>query len=424
MRWDGAFPRTRGSACHRLRRVKGARPAQPDALPALDRTLALIPHPTTYDRETTETKRELPAGITTSSPGVTDIRLSELQPDGSLAVKVREIGGDWTDQDSTMDNASLLPAQDRISAMVGLDHDFGNTRLSAEAYYMDRTTTTARGDAPIILWGVNTPSGDRSNMAWLVPVERDSVADQRVFRLSFDLTGDLLGMEWTAGAGTSNDESDNVNKGHSAVWPGVGMDNSDSWRPEWLEVFGMDAFRQYWSTELPSGWTNTTDWAEATLSGSWLSLPGGDGRFVVGAAWRSTGFTSYNENNNSWSNWGGSRRMEDPGIGTTDGTWDAELGNDNIGVFAEFAAPVMESLDLAAAVRWDNYDNYDSDATWSIGVVWRPVSSIRLHSDFSTSYISPITATRWTSLFLSILCAASPPPAVTDGSMVPPSGRN
>ena len=332
---------------------------------------------------------QLPSGITGSSPGVTGIRLAELQPDGSLGLKVREIGGDWTGQDSTMDNASLLPAQDRISAMLGIDHDFGNTRLSAEAYYMDRTTTTARGDAPIILWGVNTPAGDRVNMAWLVPVERDSIADQRVFRASFDLTGDLTGMEWTLGAGTSSDESDNLNKGHSAVWPGVGMDGSQSWRYDWLDVFGMAAFSGYWNTGLSSGWTNTTDWAEATLAGSWLNLAGGDGRFVVGAAWRSTGFESYNENNSSWGNWGGSRRMEDPGIGTSDGTWDAELGNDNIGFFAEFAAPVLESLDLSAAVRWDDYDNYDSDITYSIGAVWRPMSSIRLHSNFSTSYIIP-----------------------------------
>ena len=332
---------------------------------------------------------QLPPGITSGSPGVTGIRLSELQPDGSLAVKVREIGGDWTGQDSTMDNASLLPAQDRISAMLGFDHDFGDARLSAEAYYMDRTTTTARGDAGLILWGVNIPSGDRANMAWLVPVDRDSIADQRVHRMSFDLTGDMFGMEWTISAGTSSDESDNVNKGHSAVWPGVGMDNSDAWRPNWLEVFGMENFRQYWSAELSSGWTNTADWAEATLSGSWLSLPGGDTGFVVGAARRSTGFESYNENNPSWGNWGGSQRMEDPGIGTSDGTWDKELGNDNIGLFAEFAAPVLESLDLSAAVRWDDYDNYDSDTTYSIGAVWRPISSIRLHSNFSTSYIIP-----------------------------------
>ena len=48
-----------------------------------------------------------------------------------------------------MDNASLLPEQDRISAMLGFDHDFGATRLSAQAYYMDRTTTTDQGDADL-----------------------------------------------------------------------------------------------------------------------------------------------------------------------------------------------------------------------------------------------------------------------------------
>ena len=31
--------------------------------------------------------------------------------------------------------------------------------------------------------------------------------------------------------------------------------------------------------------------------------------------------------------------------------------DDNVGLFAEFAAPVLESLDLSAAVRWDDYNH-------------------------------------------------------------------
>ena len=89
---------------------------------------------------------QLPPGITTSSPGVTDIWLVELQPDGSLAVKVRSRDNN-IGQESTVDNQSLLPEQDRMSVMLGFDHDFGATRLSAQAYYMDRTTTTDQGDA-------------------------------------------------------------------------------------------------------------------------------------------------------------------------------------------------------------------------------------------------------------------------------------
>ena len=85
---------------------------------------------------------QLPPGITTSSPGVTDIYLSELQPDGSLALRVRSLTGDLTGRDSTVDNQSLLPEQDRISAMLGFDHDFGATRLSAQAYQVGRIPPT------------------------------------------------------------------------------------------------------------------------------------------------------------------------------------------------------------------------------------------------------------------------------------------
>ena len=343
---------------------------------------------------------QLPPGITTSSPGVTDIWLTELQPDGSLAVKVRSLSGDVTGQESTVDNQSLLPEQDRISAMLGFDHDFGATRLSAQAYYMDRTTTTDQGDADFANFLFPGPDGDNAFMYWSVSgIERLSTATQEVFRVNFDLTGSVFGMEWTFGAGATNDRSDNHHTGNFLAYePDIPPHLADqvrafelaSVRPDYVEFIGIETFREFWGQELPSGWTNTTDWAEATLSGSWLSLPGGDARFVVGAAWRSTGLKTdnkrndYGHNDNNGANW-----TEEPGLGIRFGTWDTEFVDDNVGLFAEFAAPVLESLDLSAAVRWDDYNHFDSDTTYSIGAVWRPIGSVRLHSNLSTSYIIP-----------------------------------
>ena len=344
---------------------------------------------------------QLPPGITPSSPGVTDIWLTELQPDGSLAVKVRSLTGDLAGQESTVDNASLLPEQDRISVMLGFDHDFGATRLSAQAYYMDRTTTTDQGDADFAHFNFPGPDGDNAFMYWSVPgIERDSIATQEVFRVNFDLTGSVFGMEWTFGAGTTNDRSDNHHTGnfYASYDPDIPPHLADQFqayklasvRPDYVEFVGIETFREFWGQELSSGWTNTTDWAEATLSGSWLSLPGGDARFVVGAAWRSTGLktdnkrNSYGHNSNNGSYW-----TEEPPLGTRFDTWDKKFVDDNIGLFAEFAAPVLESVDLSAAVRWDDYNNYDSDTTYSIGAVCRPISSVRLHSNLSTSYIIP-----------------------------------
>ena len=346
---------------------------------------------------------QLPPGITTSSPGVTDIWLVELQPDGSLAVKVRSLTGDLTGQESTTDNASILPEQNRISAMLGFDHDFGATRLSAQAYYMDRTTTTDQGDATFahFLSGRDTPTGDSPAMYWSVSgIERLSTATQEVFRVNFDLTGSVFGTEWAFGAGTTNDRSDNHHTGnfYASYDPDIPPHLADQFqayklasvRPDYVEFLGIETFREFWGQELSSGWTNTTDWAEATLSGSWLSLPGGDARFVVGAAWRSTGLktenkqNSYGHNSNNGSYW-----TEEPPLGIRFGVWDKEFVDDNIGLFAEFAAPVLESLDLSAAVRLDDYNNFDSDTTYSVGAVWRPIGSVRLHSNLSTSYIIP-----------------------------------
>ena len=344
---------------------------------------------------------QLPPGITTSSPGVTDIWLTELQPDGSLAVKVRSLTGDVTGQESTVDNQSLLPEQDRISAMLGFDHDFGATRLSAQAYYMDRTTTTDQGDADFANFLFPGPDGDNAFMYWSVSgIERLSTATQEVFRVNFDLTGSVFGMEWTFGAGATNDRSDNQSAGnfYASYDPDIPPHLVDQFqayemasaRPDYVEFIGIETFREFWGQELSSGWTNTTDWAEATLSGSWLSLPGGDARFVVGAAWRSTGLktdnkrNAYGQNDNNGSYW-----TEEPGLGIRFGVWDNKFVDENVGLFAEFAAPVLESLDLSAAVRWDDYNHFDSDTTYSIGAVWRPIGSVRLHSNLSTSYIIP-----------------------------------
>ena len=344
---------------------------------------------------------QLPPGITTSSPGVTDIWLTELQPDGSLAVKVRSLTGDLTGQESTVDNQSLLPEQDRISAMLGFDHDFGATRLSAQAYYMDRTTTTDQGDARFANFLFPGPDGDNAFMYWSVSgIERLSTATQEVFRVNFDLTGSVFGMEWTFGAGATNDRSDNHHTGnfYASYDPDMPPHLADQFqayemasaRPDYVEFIGIETFREFWGQELSSGWTNTTDWAEATLSGSWLSLPGGDARFVVGAAWRSTGLktdnkrNAYGHNDNNGASW-----TEEPGLGIRFGVWDNKFVDENVGLFAEFAAPVLESLDLSAAVRWDDYNHFDSDTTYSIGAVWRPIGSVRLHSNLSTSYIIP-----------------------------------
>ena len=327
----------------------------------------------------------------------------ELQPNGSLAVKVRSLSGDVTGQESTTDNQSLLPEQDRISAMLGFDHDFGATRLSAQAYYMDRTTTTDKGDATFahFLSASKTPTGDSPAMYWQVSgIERLSTATQEVFRVNFDLTGSAFGMEWTFGAGTTNDRSDNQSAGNfyaerdPEIPPHLADQfqayKSASIRPDYVEFIGIETFREFWGQELSSGWTNTTDWAEATLSGSWLSLPGGDARFVVGTAWRSTGLKTDNKRNYYGHNSNNATlRTEEPPLGGWTKTWDKEFVDDNVGLFAEFAAPVLESLDLSAAVRWDDYNNFDSDTTYSIGAVWRPIGSVRLHSNLSTSYIIP-----------------------------------
>ena len=58
-------------------------------------------------------------------------------------------------------------------------------------------------------------------------------------------------------------------------------------------------------------------------------------------------------------------------------------------VYAEFSFPLLESLDLSAAVRWSDYSTFGSETTGKAGFRWQPIEAIALRGTYSTGFRAP-----------------------------------
>jgi iron complex outermembrane receptor protein len=58
-------------------------------------------------------------------------------------------------------------------------------------------------------------------------------------------------------------------------------------------------------------------------------------------------------------------------------------------LYAEFSFPVLESLDLSAAVRWSDYSTFGSETTGKAGFRWQPVEAFALRGTYSQGFRAP-----------------------------------
>ena len=58
-------------------------------------------------------------------------------------------------------------------------------------------------------------------------------------------------------------------------------------------------------------------------------------------------------------------------------------------VYAEFSLPVLESLDLSAAVRWSDYSTFGSETTGKVGLRWQPIEALAFRGTYSKGFRAP-----------------------------------
>ena len=64
---------------------------------------------------------------------------------------------------------------------------------------------------------------------------------------------------------------------------------------------------------------------------------------------------------------------------------------ENVAVYGELEADVVEKLTVQAAVRWEDYDTYGSTVDYKIGALFRATDMISLRGTYSTGFHAPTT---------------------------------
>jgi iron complex outermembrane receptor protein len=106
-----------------------------------------------------------------------------------------------------------------------------------------------------------------------------------------------------------------------------------------------------------------------------FSLPGGNPGLAIGAEHRRE-----KVNNPSLSG------SED---GSINSSYVAAFGDSKVSaIYAEVLAPVLKSLELSGAIRYDKYDNFNS-TTPKLGIKWTPIRSFALRGTYTEGFRAP-----------------------------------
>jgi iron complex outermembrane receptor protein len=94
--------------------------------------------------------------------------------------------------------------------------------------------------------------------------------------------------------------------------------------------------------------------------------------------------------------------------GSINSNYTAAFGDQNISaVFVEVAAPVLKTVELSAAARYDKYENFSS-TTPKVGAKWTPVRSFALRGTYSEGFRAPGAAESGNSLSVGTATARDP----------------
>ncbi|GAA0819210.1 TonB-dependent receptor [Colwellia sp. D2M02] len=67
----------------------------------------------------------------------------------------------------------------------------------------------------------------------------------------------------------------------------------------------------------------------------------------------------------------------------------ANGSRDNIAVFGELAVPVLETLEIQFAVRYEDYSDFGSTTDPKVAFIWQPTNSLSLRGSYGTAFRAP-----------------------------------
>ncbi|MEG2805793.1 TonB-dependent receptor [Stenotrophomonas sp.] len=137
------------------------------------------------------------------------------------------------------------------------------------------------------------------------------------------------------------------------------------------------ALYDYISPTISASAKSSLDMFNFTVSRSLMDLKGGPLGLAMGTEWRKT--------SNSLTPQTYTDQGDIIGLGYSayDGTQNVYAG------YAELSAPVLEQLELSAAVRYDKYESGEGKATPKLGVKWTPTDWLALRASYAEGFRAP-----------------------------------
>ncbi|MDT8321292.1 MAG: TonB-dependent receptor [Xanthomonadales bacterium] len=137
----------------------------------------------------------------------------------------------------------------------------------------------------------------------------------------------------------------------------------------------------YISFMLNDSFSTKATLAGASLSGSFIDLPGGELGWAVGYGYWKQEFRFTPD----------SSKAADSVTGNASSPTEGDLVNN--AVFLEVLAPVYDNgtqeIMLKGGVRYDDYDEFDGDTTWQLGVEFQVIDDLKLRGTAGTIFRSP-----------------------------------
>ncbi|MEG2980487.1 MAG: TonB-dependent receptor [Stenotrophomonas sp.] len=166
---------------------------------------------------------------------------------------------------------------------------------------------------------------------------------------------------------------------YSSVLCALGNPNcaGGTWRIGDNANLNSQALYDYISPTISARAKSSLDMFDFTISRSLMDLKGGPLGLALGTEWRKT------SNSLTPQTYTDTGDIIGLGYSAYDGTQNVYAG------YVELSAPVLEQLELSAAMRYDKYESGEGKATPKLGVKWTPADWIALRASYAEGFRAP-----------------------------------
>ncbi|KPZ70476.1 MULTISPECIES: TonB-dependent siderophore receptor [Shewanella] len=143
-----------------------------------------------------------------------------------------------------------------------------------------------------------------------------------------------------------------------------------------------DSIAPFVYTEVNAGGSEL-DIAALSLAGDIVDLPAGTMGFAAGYEFRkeSAYFTPDSLTAQGLAN--------DPRVEATSGSFDVNEAYVELAIPLISDVPLLEQVDLSAAIRYFDYSTFGDDTTWKLGLTWRVFDDLMIRGGQSTAFRAP-----------------------------------